>query len=135
MRERVRALLERREIEGVVSVYLFGSHARGTAHAGSDADLGVLLDFDVHPLAEARFEQRLRFISLLESPGGPAVDLVILNDVPPALGRAIAREGRLIFCSAPERNHAWVRDIQLLAADLDPFLRRMRAIKLEALTQ
>jgi predicted nucleotidyltransferase len=34
---------------GVVSAYLFGSHAAGRAHRESDVDVGVLLDWSVHP--------------------------------------------------------------------------------------
>jgi hypothetical protein len=36
-------------------------------------------------------------------------------------------------CSDPEADHAFRRDSQLRAADLEPFLRRARALKLEAL--
>lgn len=131
--DRLRQLLEAHEISGVVSAYLFGSHARGVSHSESDLDLGVLLDRSLHPHAQDRFEQRLRLISLLGSPPDPAIDLVILNDVHPSLGRAVASGGKLLFCSDAEKNHQWVRDVQLMAADLDPFLDRMRRIKLEAL--
>ncbi|MGA7617260.1 MAG: nucleotidyltransferase domain-containing protein [Thermoanaerobaculia bacterium] len=127
--------MERGDVTGIISVYLFGSHARGEAHPESDVDLAVLLDRNVHPRSEDRFERRLRLVSLLSAAGEAPVDLVILNDAPPSLGRAIAIGGELLFCSDPERNHSWVRDIQLIAADLDPFLDRMRRIKLEALTR
>lgn len=36
---------------------------------------------------------------------------------------------------AEEKDHAFFRDVQLQAADLDLFLSRMRAIKLDALQQ
>jgi hypothetical protein len=32
----------------------------------------------------------------------------------------------------PEADHAYVRDAQLRAADVEPFLRRMRRIELDA---
>jgi uncharacterized protein len=133
--QRIRRLVESGEIDGVVAVYLFGSHARGTAHSESDIDLAVLLDRQIHPQSEQRFEQRLRWIALLGSPERPAIDVVILNDVPPLLGRAIVTKGKLLYCSDPEQNHASVRDILLMAADLEPFIERMRRIKLEALSR
>ena len=120
--------------EGIASAYLFGSHSEARSHRESDVDVAVLLDRLIFPTARDRFEERLRLIDEL----GRAlhrndVDLVILNDAPPELGARIATRGLRLFCSNPEADHAFVRDIQLRAADLAPFLRRMRALKLEAL--
>ena len=53
----------------------------------------------------------------------------------PLFGRRIVWEGRRLFLADPEADRAFVRDVQLQAADLEPFLRRMRAIKLEALAR
>ena len=61
------------------------------------------------------------------------VDLVVLNDAPPLLARRIVTSGRRLFCSDPEADHGFVRDVQLRAADLAPFLRRTRRLKLAAL--
>ncbi|HEY7819741.1 MAG TPA: nucleotidyltransferase domain-containing protein [Vicinamibacteria bacterium] len=120
--------------EGTVSAYLFGSQSEARSHRESDVDVAVLLDRGVFPSARDRFEERLRLIGEL---GGALhrndVDLVILNDAPPELGARIVTQGVRLFCSNPEADHAFVRDIQLRAADLAPFLRRMRALKLEAL--
>jgi predicted nucleotidyltransferase len=119
---------------GVVSVYLFGSHAEGRAHRDSDLDVGVLFDRSVHATRKARFEASLRLSAALQSElSAGFVDVVVLNDAPPLIGRRIVTEGRRLFCSDPEADHAYVRDIQLRAADLQPFLERMRRIKLEAL--
>jgi hypothetical protein len=63
------------------------------------------------------------------------VDLVILNDAPATLGSRIVTSGIRIFNSDSEHDHAFVRDIQLRAADLQPFLRRMRALKLQSLAR
>ena len=119
---------------GVVSAYLFGSHAAGRAHRESDIDIGVLLDRESYATARERFDARLSLIgelgSFLESND---VDLVILNDAPPELGARIVTEGIRVFCSDEETNHAFVRDVQLRAADVAPFLERMRRIKLEAI--
>jgi hypothetical protein len=57
----------------------------------------------------------------------------VLNDAPPTLGRRIVTSGRRVYCADPERDHAFVRDVQLRAADLEPFLRRTREVKLAAI--
>jgi predicted nucleotidyltransferase len=119
---------------GLVSAYLFGSHAAGRAHRDSDVDVAVLLAWDVYPDARQRFEERVRLSSALAVDlRTDRIDVVVLNDAPPGLGRRIVTEGRRVFCSDPERDHASVRDVQLRAADLDPFLRRTRRIKLSAI--
>jgi hypothetical protein len=41
--------------------------------------------------------------------------------------------GRRLFCTDPEADHVYVRDVQLRAADLQPWLERMARIKLDAL--
>ena len=119
---------------GLVSAYLFGSHAAGRAHRESDIDVAVLLEWKAFPTAEARFEEQLRLSARLgEALGTSRIDLVVLNDAPPLLGRHIVTVGERMFCSDPDRDHAYVRDVQLRAADLEPFLRRTRQVKLAAI--
>lgn len=116
---------------GLVSAYLFGGHAAGRAHRESDIDVGVLLAWDVHPTVGTRFEERLRLTALLATAlETDRIDLVVLNDVPPTLGRRIVTSGQRVLCFDPGRDHAFVRDVQLRAADLEPFLRRTRRVKL-----
>ena len=126
----------RGSIPGIASAYLFGSEAEGRSHRESDVDVGILLDRSHHPSSKDRFETRLALISEFERGlKGRMVDVVILNDAPPQLARHIATRGRRIHCSDLEADHAFVRDAQLRAADIDPFLRRMRAIKLRTIRQ
>jgi predicted nucleotidyltransferase len=120
---------------GIVSVYLFGSQAEGRAHRESDVDVGVLLDRAVFPAGRERFAERVRLAAALGSGPRHPVDVVVLNDAPPLLGRRIVTEGLRIHCADAEADHAYVRDVQLRAADLEPFLRRMRAITLDALAR
>jgi predicted nucleotidyltransferase len=121
---------------GVVAVYLFGSHADGRAHKESDVDVGVLLDRELFPTRKARFDARLRLAGWLAGRLRPrAVDLVILNDAPPMLGRHIVATGKRIACYDEAADHAFVRDVLLRAADLEPFLRRARRLKLAALAR
>lgn len=132
--ERLRTAFENARPAGVVLVILFGSHAAGRAHRESDVDVGVLLDWSAFPGHRERFDERVRLSSWLAGELRTRdVDVVVLNDAPPLLGRHVATQGIRVFCSDPEAAHAFVRDVQLRAADLLPFLRRMRAIKLAAL--
>jgi predicted nucleotidyltransferase len=118
---------------GIVSVYLFGSHAAGRAHRESDVDVGVLLDWAMHPSAAGRFDVRLALAGELPARLGSPADVVILNDAPPGLGRRIVTDGVRVYLRDAALDHAFVRDVQLRAADLDPWLRRMRQIKLRAI--
>jgi predicted nucleotidyltransferase len=119
---------------GLIATYLFGSHADGRVHRESDVDVAVLLDRRSYESPRARFAARLRLIGELgHALGRSDIDLVILNDAPPPLARAILTSGRLVFCRDDETTHAFLRTVLLRAADLEPFLRRARAVKLEAL--
>jgi predicted nucleotidyltransferase len=132
----LKTYFEERPEMGVASVYLFGSQAEGRAHSESDVDVAVLLDRGKHPTAGDRFDARVRLGSeLISVLGTNAVDVVILNDVPPLFGRRILYEGKKLFVGDPEADHVFTRDVQLQAADLAPFLERMRRIKLEALAR
>lgn len=117
----------------VVSAYLFGSVAEERAHRESDVDLGVLLAWESHPRAADRFDVRLRLMGAVQAALGRRVDLVVLNDAPPLLGRHVVTRGRRVLCRDAETDHRYVCDVQLRAADLEPWLRRMRAIKFRAL--
>ncbi|HUH13041.1 MAG TPA: nucleotidyltransferase domain-containing protein, partial [Longimicrobiales bacterium] len=119
---------------GLHSAYLFGSHAEERAHRESDVDVGILLDRKLYPTARDRFEVRVRLGSeLVHALGTSEVDVVVLNDAPPELGRAVVTRGVRVYCGDAEADHRYVRDVQLRAADLAPFLRRTRKTKLKAL--
>ncbi len=121
---------------GVVSVYLFGSQAEGRAHRESDVDLAVLLDWQRHPTAAGRFDTRLLLISdAMSLLGTNDVDLVVLNDLPPLFARSILRDGRRLFVSDEPADRDFQLQTQLVAADLSPWLERMRRLKLEALAR
>ena len=117
----------------VVSVYLFGSRAEGRAHAQSDVDVGILLPRDPPTTERERFDLRVQITAwLIGRLRRGDVDVVILNDVPPQSGRRIVTTGRRVLCDDAAADHALVRDVQLRAADLEPFLRRTRRVKLAA---
>lgn len=121
---------------GLVSSYLFGSYGENRAHRESDVDVGVLLDRSVYPTSADRFEARLGLIARLGGALAPREpDVVVLNDAPPAFAARIVTTGIRTTCSDDERDHAFRRDSQLRAADLQPFLQRMRRIKLETILE
>lgn len=111
----------------MAAAYLFGSVARGSTHRESDIDLAVLLDWKRYPDRRARDEAQLALMAeLMQELGTNAVDLVILNDAPPLFGRGILFHGQRLHVADAEAARAWERDVQLRAADLEPFVRRMR---------
>ena len=123
------------EQPGIASAYLFGSVAEDRAHRESDADLGVLLAYEAYPRAADRFDARLLLISRLTAAVKCEVDVVILNDAPPQLARHIMTKGRRVFVADAAADHACLRTALSRAADLEPFLRRARRVKLTALSR
>lgn len=128
----VSAALGRRP-RGLVSAYVFGSVAEGRAHRESDVDVGVLLDREIYPRAVERFEEKLLLIGHLRAALRRDVDVVILNDAPPQLARRIIAPDHRVFTADVEVDHAFRRTVLSRAADLEPFLRRTRRVKLQAL--
>lgn len=132
----VTAALSTGPVKGLVAAWLFGSAASGRLHAESDVDVGVLLDPEVHRTEADRFEVRIALSgALADALGDRIVDVVILNDVSPLFARRVVREGRLLVCRDTAARHAFTRDVQLRAADLDPFVARVRKRALEALAR
>jgi predicted nucleotidyltransferase len=122
------------EFPDIHAAYLFGSEAGNRAHSESDVDLAVLLDYRRLPTPRERFDRRLLLFSRLAGlTAGRPLDLVVLNDLPPQFARRIVTEGRRVHCANPDATHAFVRQTLSRAADLEPFLRRMRQIKLKRL--
>lgn len=120
----------------VVSAYLFGSHATARAHQESDVDVGVLLDRAIVPTTAARFEVRLELLAELTGLfGHREVDVVVLNDAPPLFARKILHEGLRVYLVDAEQDRVFWRDAQILAADIEPWLRRAWTKKLEALAR
>ena len=121
---------------GVVSIYVFGSVVAGRVHRESDVDLGVLLKHHVHSTTRARFDVRLRlFAALASALGTDDIDLVVLNDAPPMFARRVVTEGARVYCADPAGDHDFRRDVQLRAADVEPFLRRTAKSKLDAIAR
>lgn len=129
----LRSALEDVDAPDVASAYLFGSAAGDRSHRESDVDIGVLLGWSSLPRRSDRFEAGIRLAGRLQALLAQPVDLVVLNDVPPLFGRHVVTEGRRLLVRDARCDHDFVRDVQLRAADLAPWLARMRTLKLASL--
>jgi predicted nucleotidyltransferase len=79
----------------VVAVYLFGSTAREQAHALSDVDVAVL--FVAELPASTVFARSLEIGTILEDTLRQAVDVIALNQAPPALCFEVLKHGSLLL--------------------------------------
>src|SRR5688572_21193851 len=77
---------------------LFGSVARGTAHAASALDVAVGIQPGIHYSHQALGS----LVADLERAAGRAVDLVVLNDAPAAVAYRVFRDGVPLFMREPE---------------------------------
>ncbi len=79
----------------VAYALLFGSRARGDARQDSDLDLavGTSAGLDARELGD--------LIGRLESVSGATVDLILLDEAPPALAYRVFRDGVVVL----ERDH------------------------------
>lgn len=117
--------LENRGGEGVLSLYVYGDGGEAGTLRDSDLEIAVLLDADVFSDRRSRTQLRLSLASdLIRSLRDRHVDVVILNDAPPSLGRKIVTGWPRVFCADPEADHSFVRDVQLQAADMELFPQR-----------
>jgi uncharacterized protein len=81
----------RRRIPGCVAIYLFGSHAAGTANRESDVDIAVL------PPAPLGDEERWHLAQTLAVELGGDVDLVDLRRASTVLRVQVVDSGKLLF--------------------------------------
>jgi predicted nucleotidyltransferase len=121
--DQLRVFFEGRR-DGLVAAYLFGSVARGTAHAASDVDIAILLDRDPPRTLDGL---PLDLEGDLERLAGRPAQVVVLNRAPLDLVHRVLRDGVLVL----ERDRsARVRfEVRARAEYLDllPYLRQYRA--------
>jgi len=77
---------------------VFGSRARGAAHAESDLDVAVGLA----PGVRLETHQLGDLVSTLEGATGQTIDLVLLDEAPPSVAYRVFREGRVVL----DRDHS-----------------------------
>ena len=123
-RERlVRALRERPE---VLEAYLFGSQARGDAHAESDVDVAVYVERGA--TGDPAFGYMAELATVLASAlGQECVDVVVLNEAPPLLYHRVLRDGVRLLARDPRATT--VREGRALSRYCDylPQLRKIEA--------
>jgi predicted nucleotidyltransferase len=95
MLDAVRSILQ--EEPGLAYALLFGSSARGTERAGSDADIAIELE----PGAPRDVQTLGTLVARLSSAASRSVDLVLLDEAAAPLAYRIFRDGHLLV----ERNH------------------------------
>ncbi len=109
--------------QGIACVYLFGSRARGNAHAGSDTDVAVLYAQNPPP--------GLRGLALdladdLQKALCAPVDLVVLNRASPDLIHRVLRDGILVCEYDPAARVRFEVDARRRYFDLLPYLHEYR---------
>lgn len=116
--ERLRERLA--EEPDVTVVYLFGSHARGSAGPLSDVDVAVLLRDGHGP------DRRLELADAVgTAAGGVRADVTVLNDAPPALAYRVLRDGELLLSRDDRaRVRHWVRTVDRYL-DMAPLRREL----------
>jgi uncharacterized protein len=80
----------------IQAAFLFGSHATGRARTDSDVDVAVLLDSECAE-ADARTRLRRMLEGFAAHIAADRLDLVVLNDAPPALAFQVLKHGKLAF--------------------------------------
>jgi predicted nucleotidyltransferase len=86
----------------ILYALLFGSGARDTMHAASDLDVAVGLQ----PGTTLGTREIGALVSDLEQAAGRSIDLVILEDAPPAVAYRVFRDGIILV----ERDHRALAD-------------------------
>lgn len=90
LNQRIASLLEPRP--EVLEAYLFGSHAQGRAQPHSDIDVAVYVDESI--AEEGAFGYRAQLITeIMSGLRSNNIDLLILNQAPPALYYYVLRDG------------------------------------------
>lgn len=101
-RRLARALEARAEVQ---DAYLFGSQATGRAQSHSDIDVAVCIDGSRQGGAGYGYAAELTAY-LMSALGSNDVDVVILNEAPPALYHRVLRDGRRILARDPRATAA-----------------------------
>lgn len=123
----LRAVLE--AAPEVVVAYLFGSQATGTAGPASDVDVAVLTSGALPPARRLELTADLQ-----DAVPGRRVDLVVLDDAPPALGYRVLRDGIALLVrdeAARVRHHAGVLDRYFDTEPLRRELDRAQRLRVE----
>ena len=112
---------------GLIAAFLFGSHARSAAHRDSDVDVAVLLDHAAYRTLGDRLMFRARLGSdLIHVTGNNQVDVLLMNEAPPPLNRAILEVGISLLVTDEATLAEFSRVTVSRALDLQPWLEKWR---------
>jgi predicted nucleotidyltransferase len=107
----------------LAAIYIFGSRAVGKARPWSDVDLAIVLREGLD--ADTRWRKRFALLAdACQRLGTDAIDLVVLEDVPAALGHRVLKHGRLVRDREPRRRAAVAERILMQYLD-EAYLRRV----------
>ena len=106
----------------VECAYVFGSRSRGQAGPLSDFDLGIVVREALSP--QARLELAAALTEQSERLTHERVDVVILNDAPPALRHRAVRDGILLFARDDRARVAFDARAIREFLDFEPVLER-----------
>ncbi|MFO7711790.1 MAG: nucleotidyltransferase domain-containing protein [Dehalococcoidia bacterium] len=81
------SIVEELKRPAVIAVYLFGSHARGTAGPTSDLDICVITERDISRQAKEE----------IMGNSSRNIDVVLFWDLPPVIRFRVLREGRPLY--------------------------------------
>jgi predicted nucleotidyltransferase len=112
---------------GVGLVYLFGSRAAGNAGPASDYDLGVVVDRDERGQIQHADQIRVRLANdLAVALCTDRIDVVVLNDAPIELQRAVIAQGRLVHERDVATRVEYEAHVMSVYGDYLPVLRAQR---------
>src|SRR5688500_18035952 len=79
----------------IQAAFLFGSQASGRARADSDVDVAILIDGAASGDARTRLQRTIEALAAYVA--ADRLDVVILNDAPPALAFQVLKGGKVAF--------------------------------------
>ena len=112
--------------DDVLAAWLFGSIARGTASASSDADIAVLFRRDPPRTLDGTPADLVAQLSAALGKGAPAIDVAVLNHASCDLVHRVLRDGVALVDRDPGARIRFEVRSRAAYFDLKPFLDRYR---------
>jgi len=103
-----------KQVPSVIAIVMYGSTARGRTTPLSDTDLCIV----TRPRLSC---EEWEFIM---SHSGPALDVVLFQDLAPALQYRVINEGKILCCHDTAALHRIFADALMNYLDLKPFIER-----------
>lgn len=107
---------------GIILIYLFGSHAEGFAHEGSDIDIGIVFQnpekYRDNTL-DAYHELYDIFSDIFEGQGEP--DIVFLQLTPYSLQFHAIKPEKILYQKNPKTRFSYEEEVMKRSADLQYF--------------